>query len=309
MKSQLVTAAVFLAATTTASAAALRSYHIGNSLTNMPVRGMVPEYSLPALAATAGDESDIGYQIKCGDSLEAIWQLPTTTCVPPNSYGYFKQALPFYPWDAVTFEPYYDPQAEARTTIGKMVNLLRPFTRTDGKRTQLYVYQAWPQYLGNKDYSQTWTSPYVQGDPDNFHRDYFQNLTQQLRDDLGPDVHLIPAGEALYRIDQLAKAGKVPGITNVKEWYIDPAHLNGYGNFLATEMIYATMYGKNPSAIAVPYGIPPELKAVIDTTVWDVINNEPLTFAVTAPVPEPSATLAVFCFGLASIRRGRSRRS
>jgi hypothetical protein len=283
-----------------AGAETIRSYHIGNSLTNIPLRGMLPEMSLEARAATVGDVSDVGWHILCGESLGSIWANPTATCVPPNGYGYFTPALANNTWDAVTFQPYSDPQAEARTTINNMAGVLR--SNPSNAKTRLFVYEAWPQYLGATDYSAQWNAPYP-GGVDNFHRDYFSKLTTDLRGDLGPDVYLIPIGEVLYRIDQLAKAGQVPGLSSVKQWYIDPAHLNGYGDLTATATLYATLYKKDPSAMPLPAEADPRIMAIINREVWSAVNADPLTGV---GVPEPGAAVAI---GFVAFVAGLMRRA
>jgi len=282
-----------------AGAATVRSYHIGNSLTNMPLLGVAPGMDLPAQAASAGDTADIGYHIKCGESLGGIWVNPTDTCVTPNRYGYFKPALANNTWDAVTFQPFLDPRDEARSTINDMAGVLR--SNPTNAQTKLFVYQAWPQSLGAKDYSNEWNAAYT-GGIDMFHRDYYPQLVTDLRSDQGPNVYLIPAGEVLYRIDQLAKAGQVPGISSVKDWYIDPAHLNGYGNLVATETMYATMFGKNPSELATLPAVDPVLKSIIDREVWSVVNADSLTGV---GVPEPSVALTIASFSMIAFTRRR----
>jgi hypothetical protein len=284
-----------------AGAAVVHSYHIGNSLTNVALNGSGPGLGLPALAASVGDTSDIGYQIKCSDGLEAIWYNPTTTCVAPNQYGYFQSALANNKWDAVSFQPYYDPQA--RLYINNMAGSLR--SNPANAQTKLYVYESWPQYLGTDDYSATWQAPYTSGIYI-FQRNFFEDLTKQLRTDQGPNVFLVPTAEVLFRIDQLAKAGQVPGITSVKDWYIDAGHLNGNGELLASETLYATMFGKNPSAIPTPPGgVSPEIKAIIDREVWAVVNGNPLTGV---GVPEPATSLGLASFAFVACMRRRSRR-
>lgn len=69
----------------------------------------------------------------------------------------------------------------------------------------------------------------------------------------GPDVRVIPAGQAMGRLaDEIAK-GTIPGLKDIREVFNDDIHPNDRGLYLITMVMHAALTGRDPR------GLPPRL--------------------------------------------------
>lgn len=272
-------------------------YHIGNSLTNTSL------YNgwLGGHAQSRGHTLSVGYHIRASQSLSYIWANPAdVTYASPST---FDTALSGQEWDYVTLQPYHqENQTEARSAIGNMIALTR--TNAANSNTRFYVYSAWPQELGGTDYSTRWLETYDGSGSRTWTRDFFNGLMEAVRADhmdLPSPIYMIPVGEVLYELDQLAEAGKLPGYAGIEELYEDPYHLTPpVGHYIASVVTYCTIFGDTAIGLPKPNGISDELAAIIQQTSWDVIRTHQYT-----GVPEPSTTgmAALSLLGLLARRR------
>ncbi len=265
--------------------AATTSYHIGNSLT----WGSQPN-GLAAMAIAAGKDHAVGYHIHSGWSLSAIWNNPTEI-TKTNSFGGFATALPNYAWDYVTLQPHHSNTtlASDRQRIIDFINLNEAGPSTT---TNYYIYSAWPRQSSG-DYKSFWTQS-VSSAPNQLTihaREYFDHLYSAVTNELGNavQVHMIPVGEVLYRVDLLFESGAVPGFTDVRQLYGDDNHLTGdIGGWIVANTVYATIFKENPSGIKKPEGfylpsgggpsvLTDALNAQLQSLVWDVVAHHPAT--------------------------------
>lgn len=65
----------------------------------------------------------------------------------------------------------------------------------------------------------------------------------------GEGVAIIPAGQALARLEDEIAAGKVPGIDSLDAFFSDDIHLNGKGQYFAAMVIAAAVAGKSPEGL------------------------------------------------------------
>ncbi len=62
-------------------------------------------------------------------------------------------------------------------------------------------------------------------------------------------VHLIPAGQALARLDDAIAAGQVPGLGGISEVFDDDIHLNALGHYFVSMVQYAVLTGATPEGL------------------------------------------------------------
>ena len=275
----------------------LRVYHVGNSVTDT-----IRYKSLEQMARDNGDTYVFGRHMIPGAPLQFIWDRPTTG-FKENPYGYYPTALKDFEWDVITLQP-FDRQLDSKDGFGdlphakKFIELALP----KSPRVQVYIYERWPRRKEKEkknpsagyepfDYEKQWLRKYNAGkwDGSNETRDYFERLTKALRDEypeLDKPVLMVPVGDVLLELDKRAKAGKVPGLEGVEEFYADGIHFNNAGAFAVGTTFYATMFRRDPRGLdAGPYGrgrsdkdreIEPGLARAVQEVVWEVVSTHPL---------------------------------
>lgn len=96
----------------------------------------------------------------------------------------------------------------------------------------------------------------------------WENIVALLREghsDTASQIGLIPAGQALARLDDAIAEGTVPGLTGIAEVFDDDIHLNARGHYFVSMVQYAVLTGKDPT------GLPHELTDRYGTHI-DVVN-------------------------------------
>ena len=108
-------------------------------------------------------------------------------------------------------------------------------------------------------------------------------------------LRMIPTGDIFMALERKMKAGEVPGIESIGEYYTDVQHIRaGLPRYTAAASFYAVMFEDHPKALdwriyndESRYGedphhdkypfveITPERARVVNDTVWEVINNQP----------------------------------
>ena len=63
-------------------------------------------------------------------------------------------------------------------------------------------------------------------------------------------VQLIPAGQALARLDDAIAAREVPGLTNIADVFADDIHLNAKGHYFVSLVQYAVLTGASPEGLS-----------------------------------------------------------
>jgi hypothetical protein len=83
-------------------------------------------------------------------------------------------------------------------------------------------------------------------------RDYHRQLFEALRAGF-PDLwregrlQMIPTGDVFLALDRKMRAGKVPGVDNIKEFYTDVQHIRaGLPRYTAAATFYAVMFEEHP---------------------------------------------------------------
>ena len=289
---------------TTSPSAAFSSFHLGNSFTLDSTVNRLEE-----IGSHWGWES--GYHIRSGSTLQQIWNDPNPT--PSGSrirnptYGFYENALTNYAWDAVTFQPYSGASlTEDVASIKNYINLIE--TEQPGSSPKYYIYQTWTP---RGSYT-TWDDPLTPAQQTTYtaKRDYAPLLIDALENDpdlAGIEFGLIPAGEVLYQLQVDAANGEIVGLTDPNDVYRDHTHMSyHYGRFAALMTMYATLAGEDPTGMDVlPLtgmiaDFDDGIQTHIQSTVWEVIQNEPLAFAA---IPEPMTALLLLAGGALLVGR------
>ncbi len=159
------------------------------------------------------------------------------------------------------------------------------------------------------DYARQWTSPYL-GDhekpwtladhPHQRTRAYTEQVFEGIKKNF-PELwaegrlHHLPGGELFFRLNEKMKAGEVPGIDSITDFYTDVQHVRaGLANYSVAALYYAGFFRERPDNLnwsiyneQSRYGddgshdfgevleITPERAKVIHDTVWELLHEHP----------------------------------
>ncbi len=274
--------------TTTTTTAETATYHIGNSLTwdslGFSADGHV---SISILAGQAGvDLEPIGYHIRCGSSLIGIVNRPDDVCIAPDPFvGSFTEALPEYPWDIVTVQPYPGPMSTLSTDQDAILEIIDLSTEpANNQPASIYVLTGWP---GHEAFASDWSATTTRNaeTPTTLSREYFEHLVAGLRSATETDVFLIPVADVLLEMDRQFALGTVPGYEGVGDLFRDEIHLNARGQWIAGVTTLTTTLGIDPGNLGKtppPWyganeGFSAELIQAARIAVRDVVLADPLS--------------------------------
>lgn len=118
--------------------------------------------------------------------------------------------------------------------------------RETAPETRVYLFEGWPGRTPG-------ASP--KDDPDAA-LPWRERLVKDLplwEEAAGDVATLIPAGQALARLEDDIAAGRVPGFSSLDDLFADDIHLNGKGQYFVAMVIAGAVSGKSPE------GLPPKL--------------------------------------------------
>lgn len=272
-----------------APAKRLRVYHIGNSVTDT-----INYSGLKALAAARQREYEFGRHVIPGAPLAWIWTHAKEGFAHPP-YGYYLTALPKYPWDALTLQP-FDRQIEGgEGDLAMAKNYIDLALKSPDLK--VYVYERWPRRDQNPDksfkpfdYQAKWNQKYTgHWDNSNEGRDFFEKLLAAVRKaypDRAKNIYLVPVGDVLADLDKQMQAGTIPGYKDISGFYADHIHFNNAGSYAVGVTFYATLFRDTPVGLpTTPYEdsrkpenkIPADLAKAIQETAWRVVTSNPDT--------------------------------
>ena len=196
--------------------------------------------------------------------------------------------MPNRDWDAITLQPF--PRADS--TLGSDVRRIRQFidlAQSNGFNgdTRFYVYAAFPgpgRDPVEGTFASQWLAPSVDdlSTPTALSRAYFQNLLGRLNTGDTPRVEVIPIGETLFDLIELANAG---GLGDLREadFFRDDIHLSlEVGRYAARLTNYATLFEASVADFGTPRFLTDDqasaFRSVIDANVAQVIP-EPTSLA------------------------------
>ena len=117
--------------------------------------------------------------------------------------------------------------------------------------TRLYVYETWPSLNsgpGNitkddPDAGIPWRERLALDLP------LWEGVVADASAKAGHEVKLLPVGQAMGHLADEIKAGRVPGISDIKEMYSDDIHLSGKGLYFVAMVQAAAIVGKSPVGV------------------------------------------------------------
>ncbi|MEP1766211.1 MAG: hypothetical protein ABJJ53_06150 [Sulfitobacter sp.] len=114
-------------------------------------------------------------------------------------------------------------------------------------------------------------------------------------------IQLIPAGQALARLDDAIAAGDVPGLSTISQVFSDDIHLNARGHYFVSMVQYGVLTGASPEglphAITNRFGVPfdgitaPMAQAMQQVARLSIEAYQGGDVVSAPPVPKPAASV------------------
>jgi hypothetical protein len=281
---------LFLAGTSHGDDSPLRTYFVGNSVTDTIRYG-----NRAKLAKSRGHTLAWGRDMIPGSSLSWLWEHPKEG-FQEEPFGLYPRALSEHSWDVLSLQP-FDRHLDGKDGDLAMAKNFIDLALRRNPDVQVYVYSRWPRKDKAKDgslvldYKTKWLRTYT-GDWDGTEetRDYFERVVVGLRkayEGKAKPVLMVPVGDVLLELHERMRLGKVLGFTDIAEVYMDAIHLNNVGSYIVGTTFYATLFRTNPRGMtADPYNekldqkqdrlIDDKLAASIQDAIWTVVSEHPL---------------------------------
>lgn len=104
-------------------------------------------------------------------------------------------------------------------------------------------------------------------------RDIWRAIVQKANDDpLAGRITVIPVAQAMGRLDDEMRAGRVPGLTGIGDLFEDPQTPNGRGAYFIAMVEVASMTGKSPE------GLPARLLRALPSRDWSISEEQAAIF-------------------------------
>lgn len=286
MRPQTLSTLVATCLCLTSQSFALKAYYLGNSLTDC-----LNYDAFKSSVLTLDNGYQWGRHMIPGTPLDVLWQSADNgSGIAGELGGLYPEALSNYAWDVVTLQPASRGLANWNPSKGvdeccdtDSISVYRFMNYAKGKSpdAQFLIYATWPYRCS--DYDSAWTLPFRPYDPSEAQRNistgaYFERLTlaaQRMNTGMKKPL-MIPAGHVFHELSLKIKAGRVPGIASIFDFYTDYAHLNSRGSYIVACAFYAVMYKRNPSELPyASFSVNSDLAAIIQQTAWEVASTNP----------------------------------
>jgi hypothetical protein len=249
---------------------------IGHSLVNHEMPRM-----LEALVEDAGFVYTGGRQIINGANLQWQWN---------NSHDAegtdARQALPSGDWDVLVMTeavPLDNHLTWSDTYL--FAGHFHDLAVEANPQTRTFIYETWHCINSGLPQGCDWDDADDVPWRDRLDQDLvkWQGIANHLNDEFdGPEVLLIPAGQALARLHDRALEGEVPGISNAFDLFSDDIHLTDTGNYYVALVMFASIYEQSPEGLtyqianewSVPYALPDQATALaLQTLAWETVQS------------------------------------
>lgn len=117
----------------------------------------------------------------------------------------------------------------------------------------------------------------------------------------GQEVTLIPAGQAMLRLDAAISAGQVPGVAGIEDMFSDDIHLSGKGLYFVAMVHAAAITGRSPEGIPAKLTrawadrdavISDETALALQRVAWEAVQSHVPGQGVVITTPTPVAPAA-----------------
>jgi hypothetical protein len=269
---------------TARDAKSLRTYHIGNSLTDT-VDGWVKP-----VAESAGYRLDFHRFTIPGAPTDWLWDHPGTGF---GDSRYAEAFLVLAPIDHLFTQPFagHDRSIENESDYsGRFFDLCRKHSPD----VQPWLYVQWPA----RGFGDSWckgkgavsklglrpAATWQEGVAN--HAAYTEAVRKAMEGRPGKPVRIVPGGVALATLKTEIDAGRVPGMTDFfAETFSDDIHLSPKGRYLVSLVHYACLFRESPEGkvAALSTGLTPGQLAVFQKLAWESVKDYP--WAGVAPGP------------------------
>lgn len=230
----------------------LRSYHIGNSLTDT-----INDWLEPIADSTGVDHVYSRWTIP-GAPVAWIWDNKGSGIgTPEGAVDIDTHARTFAPIDHMSVQPYADPSLEPQAGAAiKMLNTVRAHS----PNVQFWVYAQWAPHLSWSENALAigagWATPSwsVPRAPTSWeqaienqllYHEAFRKWVDDRTEGKSPLV--VPAGLAMRNLKRAVEAGQVPGMSDFfAAHFEDDEHLTDKGQYLVALVFYACFYRQSP---------------------------------------------------------------
>jgi len=251
-------------------------FMIGHSLVNHDMPTM-----LAALVQDAGLAHTGGRQIINGAPLQWQWN---------NSHAAegmdARQALPTGDWDVLVMTEAVPLDNHLTWSDTHLYSgHFHELALAANAQTRTYVYETWHCINSGLEDGCDWD--------DNDHIPWRERLDQDLSewqgiaDHLnaefsGPEVFLIPAGQAMALLYDRALSGELPGIAHAFELFSDDIHLTDSGNYFIALVMFASIFQQSPEGLTdqiddewgVSYDLPATATAhALQSLAWEAVQD------------------------------------
>lgn len=261
----------------------LKSYHIGNSLTDTINPWLEP------IADSTGVDHEFSRWTMPGTTLGWIWSHrgPNDSGIgtPEDARLFDSWVKTFAPIDHLTLQPYSDPTLDQE---GGVAIEMFDAARAESPQLQLWIYDQWPQ-RAEPEWSNDALANYkgpngVQPPKPTSWEDAvagqlrYHEMFRQFVDDgaSGKPVRIIPAGLALRELKRQMDAGQIPGLNDFfGSMFQDYIHLNPPAQYLVALVFYACLYQQTPEG-HVTFSEPsltPEQTLAFQRIAWKVASE------------------------------------
>ncbi len=267
----------------------IKSYHLGNSLTDT-VNGF-----LQPIAESAGRNLLFMRKSVPGCSIRFHWDHNREGFASPDAWAADYNVACAKEVDHLFLQPFSNPPGldDDGTYGGKFIELARKYN----PRADAWLYAQWPDRLNWKHDAHCagagWMKPPwfpPNRNPANWEEAtankmlYYLDLKRIWDREIlargGEPVRLCPGGPALVRLKKEIEAGKVPGInTFLDTMFADDIHLASPGRYLVALAHYACIFGADPQGKVTwaNSGLTKEQAAIFQRIAWETVIAEPLS--------------------------------
>lgn len=254
---------------------AIKTFHIGNSLTDTVVPWMEP------MAAAAGRGLEFHRFTIPGAPTDWLWNHPG------SGFGdsrYREAFLAQAPIDHIFTQPF---AGHGRSIENEAEHSRRFYdaVREHSPNIQPWLYVQWPSRRLDdgwsrgegavKDLPGVAPAKDFAGAIRNF-MIYGQAVRERInRDFKGKPVRIVPAGPALAKLKAEIEAGRVPGMTDFfGDLFSDDLHLNAKGAYLVSLVHYSCVFRESPLGKVGPLqsGLTPEQASIMAKIAWETVK-------------------------------------
>ncbi|MGA2618930.1 MAG: chitobiase/beta-hexosaminidase C-terminal domain-containing protein [Thermoguttaceae bacterium] len=266
----------------------VKSYHLGNSLTDT-ISGF-----LEPIADSAGKNLLFMRKSVPGCSIGYHWEHNRAGFASPDWWANDYNVACAKGLDHLFLQPFPNPPGlDADGAYGgKFIEL----ARKHNPRAEIWLYAQWPDrvnwkrdaYSAPHPMNPPWFPP--NRHPANWEEAVANNMAyyldlkkiwdKQIAAGDGKPVRVCPGGPALVRLKKEIDAGKVPGISTFFDtMFADDIHLSSPGRYLVALVHYACIFGESPQGKVTfaNSGLTREQAAVFQRIAWQAVTAEPLT--------------------------------